>query len=516
MDLILRLILLHGAIFKVWSSQAQFDWSNQQLTQVPSIIDDGSRAHNVSILDLSQNQLVVFDNNLTCCEVIEHLDLSNNQLKSVSIIGDGNLLLSKLDLNQNNLTTVPVVSSTIARGILQLVLSNNKLTSLDPSFLSPFTSLNQINLVGNYLTLFPDFLAVGSTLRNIYLNYNFILVVPTTLLDSLTRLRILKLNNNNLDTFPQFNGSGSTLEKLSLQSNQITSIPDADLLGLSSLWYMDISMNEITQFPNISLIGHVLHTLYIWNNLISDIPSEVFIGTGHLATLSVAGNALTTIPDFGPQACRSINHLDLNHNSIGDDVTDIIACLEILNHLDLSNNLLTVAPRTNSTSTLLTLNLAHNRLTSKGLSNLQGSKVINLDLSYNNIASLSHLRNVNTSLEVMNLQGNPLMTLNTEDFDGYYLLKTIDLSITKIQGVPDLSVLLPALELLNIADIPLVCDCSARWLKSGLATSGSAIQLTVSETPCDSPANLALTPWSQVILECPGKNAFILCFFVSK
>ncbi|XP_050207570.1 LRR receptor-like serine/threonine-protein kinase SIK1 [Mercurialis annua] len=210
-------------------------------------------------------------------------------------------------------------------------------------------------------------------------------LVPDSLA-KLTRLRRLSLSENSLSgEIPISIGSLSHLEELYLNSNNLQGPLPSSFSSLIRLKRLEIQENNISgQFPDLSSLKE-LYFLDASNNCLSgQLPPAMPM---NLIELSVRNNNLQgNLPD-NFRILEYLEVLDLSHNQLSGSVKSVL-----FNHPSLQQ-----------------LTLSYNNFTFLQVPPTMGftSKLIALDLSYNNIQGLlpAFLGSI-TKLSALNLEHN--------------------------------------------------------------------------------------------------------------
>ena len=168
--------------------------SGNQLTSLPESIGDLT---NVTVLNLSGNQLTSLPESIGKLTNVTTLNLSRNRLTSLpeSI---GNLTkITTLDLRRNQLTGLPESIGNLTN-LSSLDIDGNQLTSL-PESIGNLTKITALNLSGHQLTALPKSIGNLTNLTALNLSDNRITRLPKQLADPLVRGLALDLHGNPLD-----------------------------------------------------------------------------------------------------------------------------------------------------------------------------------------------------------------------------------------------------------------------------------------------------------------------------
>ncbi|NWY56560.1 OMGP protein, partial [Chionis minor] len=186
------------------------DCSGRNLTVLPHGLQD-----NITYLNLSFNQFVDLDHQLTRFTNLRTLDISNNWLKNVPAhlpkslwelyaINNNIKVLQKLDTAyQWNLKVLDVSRNMVERAVLInntlsslkfLNLSSNKLWTVPTNM--PY-NIETVDLSGNFLSqILPGTLVRLQHLTSLYLHNNKFTYIPDKAFDQLFQLRVVTLYNN--------------------------------------------------------------------------------------------------------------------------------------------------------------------------------------------------------------------------------------------------------------------------------------------------------------------------------
>ena len=265
----------------------------------------------------------------------------------------------------------------------ELDLSHNRLIVL-PDWMSNLTSLTSLNLSDNWLIGMPDWIGNFTSLTSLNLSYNGLIGMPDWI-GNLTSLTSLDLSSNQLIGLPDWLGNFTSLTSLNLGSNRLAGLPDW-LGNLTSLTSLNLGSNRLAGLPD-------------WlGNLTS------------LTSLDLSGNRLARLPDWLGNL-TSLTSLDLSSTRL-IGLPDRLSNLTSLASLDLSSNVLIRLPDWLGNLTSLTsLNLRRNGLSElpDWLGNL--TSLTSLDLGSNRLAGLPDWLGNLTSLASLDLSSNVLIRL---------------------------------------------------------------------------------------------------------
>ncbi|CAF2532295.1 unnamed protein product [Rotaria sp. Silwood2] len=267
----------------------------------------------LSILDLSHNNLQAFPKDIENAKGLIVLNLSSNQIEQIPNHVFVSLFeLVHLNLSDNKIDTLPAQMRRLT-SLQVLILNNNPLIHAQLRQLSSMHSLETLHLSNT-----------KRTLNN----------VPT-ILELLPNLSDLDLSANDLPAVPDVVYKLKGLKRLNLNDNQIS-----ELTGQSDSWpqleILQICRNKLRNLPQQLMRCTKLRRLYLNSNQISlyGLPRGIF-NLEKLEVFSAADNNLETIPDA---LCRlgSLKVLNLNKNKLLT-LPEAIHFLQ-LKELDVSDN----------------------------------------------------------------------------------------------------------------------------------------------------------------------------------
>ena len=242
--------------------------------QISSIYSEYSALKSLRVLNLAFNRISKIPAELRTLDALEVLDLSNNAL------GTGLM-------NRSPLTPVSFMVS-----LVQLDLSNNKLSSLPP--LASLAHLEILNVSGNSLTELPS-MGVHDELQILLAADNMITSVPLAVFKGMRNLRVLDLCKNKCRFIPSSLEALESLNELHLAQNQISTVPDS-LGKLLRLTLLDLSGNDLVVVQNgIFSCLHELRELRLHGNRISRLPEDLF-NMQCIQEIDLSNNAIGELP----------------------------------------------------------------------------------------------------------------------------------------------------------------------------------------------------------------------------
>ncbi|KAL1610013.1 hypothetical protein SLS60_001678 [Paraconiothyrium brasiliense] len=258
-----------------------------------------------------------------------------------------------------------------------------------------FGSIQNLDLHGNMFRELPLGLGRLPQLSKINLSRNKLTMETLGVVFQIATLRELKLAANELEgAFPAKVENLTLLETLELQENRLTSLPP-EIRALSHLRALNVSDNNLTSLPSEIFTSMPIIDLNASKNSFSG--SFFDVGTvPHLQNLYLANNSLTSL--------------------YGSDTI----LLPSIKHLDVSANRLSVLPNLAAWTSLITLLVGENSLSTlpEGFCSLK--QLRNADFTANNINKLDERIALMDGLENITLVANPLrerkyLTMGAED-----------------------------------------------------------------------------------------------------
>ena len=374
------------------------------------------------------------------------LILSNNKLSMLQPTVCQNLpQLEVLKLDNNKLVnlTSDLFTGPCSQKLLMLNLQSNKLTYISHDVFNSTSKLKYLNLRQNRLVQLPiDLFSSLEVLQILRLDDNAISTLPAGVFDPLVDLQTLDLSDNSISTLPAgvFDSLGG-LHTLDQSGNSTSTLPASVFDSLGDLWTLDLSGNSISTLP-VGVFDSLgdLWTLDLSGNSISTLPVGVFDSLGDLWTLDLSGNSITILPDVVFASLGRLSTLDLSGNNISTLPVGVFDSQGDLITLDLSGNSISILPVGvfDSLGVLQTLDLSGNSITilPDGVFASLG-RLSTLDLSGNNISTLTvGVFDSQRDLITLDLSGNSIFILPVGVFDSLGDLSTLDLCGNSISILP--------------------------------------------------------------------------------
>ena len=153
--------------------------------------------------------------------------------------------LTILNLSNNQLTQLPLEIKKL-KNLISLDLSYNQLTQLPPE-IGELKKLGTLHLQNNQLTQLPSEIKELTKLIALYLSYNQLTQLPPEI-GELKNLTTLHVSNNQLTQLPPEIGELKKLGTLHLQNNQLTQLP-SEIAEIKYLTTLNLFVNPLTSPP---------------------------------------------------------------------------------------------------------------------------------------------------------------------------------------------------------------------------------------------------------------------------
>lgn len=210
------------------------NFSGMGLEEIPSAVFGETQ---VTMLDLSKNNLSMVSSQITRLVNLEGLNVSLNELRKVPDLRKL-LKLSMVILSQNNIKTVDLSYFPPELGVLDL--SDNDINNF--SYSSPLIHLQVLNLANNKLKYFPLCFFKNSKLHELDASWNKIELIPNKFNETPDLVK-LNVSHNKLEELPSSIFRLDLLEYLDASHNQIQTIPKE--LNLPNLQCLNVCDNPV-------------------------------------------------------------------------------------------------------------------------------------------------------------------------------------------------------------------------------------------------------------------------------
>jgi Leucine-rich repeat (LRR) protein len=401
---------------------------------------------------------------------------------------------------ENLVTIPPLKTGSGVYPITRLRFYGESITSIPNNSLP--VNLYNLEFYVDRLTGIDDnaFLGVATTLQSLSISDTRLPSLPRALL-KLTNLKVLRLTNTHIDSW-----DSDIMDHLAKSVNT---------LGLANV--------GLSEWPGWLSSFHLLEEVHLDSNLLNSLPDDAFDGfKDTLIILSIASSGLTQVPK-ALSALSRLNLLDLSDNNIldvngrpGIEQLNSFPCASTLEKLHILSIGLSVFPNLSNLTQLSTLNLYNNRLTDASSGSLATSltslylddnqlssvpafvsnlsNLYSLSLSFNKITEISFdlfppslidlylwdnkitkitdaTSKLQSSLRSVYLSFNPLSTISNSAFKNLVSLSDLHLYSTSMTRIPLALTSLTNLQTLELSTNPfLSCQCPAepelvQWFK---------------------------------------------------
>ncbi|XP_053572722.1 leucine-rich repeats and immunoglobulin-like domains protein 3 [Bombina bombina] len=405
------------------------------------------------LLDCSRKKLTRVPDNLPGWVV--QLDLSHNRLSSIKASSMNHLHnLRELRLNNNELQTIPDLGP-LSANITLFSLTNNKIDVILPEHLTPYQSLETLDLSNNFITELKTASFPALQLKYLYINSNRITSVESGAFDHLSpTLQVLKLNRNRIASIPPKMFKLNNLQHLELNRNRIRKIDGLTFQGLDTLKSLKIQRNGITKLMDGAFWGlSNMEILQLDYNNLTEITKGWLYGLLMLQQLHLSQNAISKISPDAWEFCQKLSELDLTFNQLTRLDESGFVGLSLLGGLFIGNNQVSY--------------IADGAF--RGLSSLN-----TLDLQNNEISwTIEDMNGAFSGLERLKrlvLQGNQIRSISKKAFSWLDSLEYLDLSSNGIMSMQGNAFSqMKKLQQLHLNTSSLLCDCQMKWLPQWLA-----------------------------------------------
>lgn len=341
-----------------------------------------------------------------------------------------------LDLKDNAIQNIPNLEKLTALEVLEL--SRNRISQISTTAFKKLTRLKYLDLSHNLIT-------------------NWAKISPRILLQNLVSLKTLKLSHNHLEIFTGYDNqmsiTSSSLEDLHLSSCGIVRFEGKALMGFKRLQSLDLSFNRIKWLDDLSS-----------STLIS-------LDVSYCDIDSMNPNALCNLPSLTTLKLSGNTQFAVNHGNLTSESLQVFEAA----HCSLTTPGLYEFPN------LTFANLRGNKILAlKERTFLKNKFLVELDLSANEIKDIHPRSFIGArALAFVNLSANSLQgSLPSNTFSTNYNLKTLDLSVNRLQSVGNLSILM--LENLDLS------QCQIKYIeKDSLIGLPWLTHLNLSHNPLD-------------------------------
>ncbi|XP_040830440.1 protein flightless-1 homolog isoform X3 [Ochotona curzoniae] len=296
-----NLTTLHGELSSLPSLRAIVARANNLKNS--GVPDDIFQLEDLSVLDLSYNQLTECPRELENAKNMLVLNLSHNrQLPAMTALQTLHLRdtqrtqsnlptsleslsnLADVDLSCNELTRVPECLYTLP-SLRRLNLSSNQIPELSLC-IDQWVHLETLNLSRNQLTSLPSAICKLTKLKKLYLNSNKLDFdgLPSGI-GKLSSLEEFMATNNNLELIPESLCRCPKLRKLVLNKNRLVTLPEA-IHFLTEIEVLDVREN-----PSLVMPPKPADRAAEWYNIDFSLQNQLRLAGASPATVAAAAAA---------------------------------------------------------------------------------------------------------------------------------------------------------------------------------------------------------------------------------
>ncbi|MEE9425687.1 MAG: leucine-rich repeat domain-containing protein [Methylococcales bacterium] len=425
---------------------------------------------NISLLDLSDNELKEIPSFLVELENLKHLDLSKNHIKETPEFLSNLKHLKVINLESNQISNFTRNISQLT-SLTHLNLASNEIRVL-PKHIKSLQNLETLNLGKNAIVVLSKEIGELHKLKNLSLTLNDIDELPSSLyhlsnlemldlsycytkisddIENLTKLTELNISRNSLKKVSASILKLKNLKKLNLRETSIKELPE-NFSKLTELEWLDLGANHFNTIPKVLADLKKLKYLEMFLCRITQIPDYIR-DFKNLKELRIDGNDIKKIQNIIFPALTS---LDLNNNDL-TEIPSSVMDIKSLEELDLGSNDITTIPNEigklvnlksfeiggyeskissvpkefSKLKALTKLDLSSNEFKAIPVEIFELSKLSDLDMGYNQISEIPK--------EISQLQ----------------VLESLSLGKNKIRIVPNEIADLPRLESLSLYENPI-------------------------------------------------------------
>lgn len=370
---------------------------------------------NINLIDLNLTKLPF---NPPLDSKVKYLYLNGNKFSSLP---ENLKEVIFVDLSTNQIG--PSIPNGIAKALTSylklktLYLAENQLENFNSIFEN--FSLESFDLVQNRFIEMPDdFFTRFPILKTLYLDYNFLKIVPEEKSDSIITLSLylnsIETINTSITHFPQ-------LASLDLSKNQIKELPNNFSKSFPNLHDLNLSYNFISNIPELPedqgndnndnfVFPKTLKELNLSNNLIEKVPNSITC-LSNLTHLNISNNKIVQIP----QMQESIQKLIVANNKINYIEKQTLNSMRDFNF---SKNELTEFPTEIKMPQNNSISIDHNHITEIIFKSIPVKKIFS------------------RSIVVIDISFNEIEIIPKEIFENLVDLQTFSACFNKIADIP--------------------------------------------------------------------------------
>lgn len=279
---------------------------------------------------LIANELAVFripSHTFSSTPVLQILIMRQSEVEHIEEYAFTNTsaVINQLDLSYNNIDATSLGSFRNLTSLRQLKLTGNRITLQDDTtlFLEPYT-LQTLDLSHNPLIYFSGSNLIDSiNLEQLYLDNTelYELVFPVRL-----PLKILSISSNQLIEVPVGVERLELLERLNLMRNSVPSLPDIlkNNSLLPQLREIDLSGNLLEYPPKKLFWSHpLIQRAVMSNGIMTGIGAYTFAYSNDITFIDLSHNQISFVGYQAFDGVRSLTEINLSYNQIANLFQDI-------------------------------------------------------------------------------------------------------------------------------------------------------------------------------------------------
>uniref|UniRef100_A0A4W4EF97 Protein flightless-1 homolog n=1 Tax=Electrophorus electricus TaxID=8005 RepID=A0A4W4EF97_ELEEL len=258
-------------------SMTSLRWLKLNRTGLCYLPEELSSLQKLEHLSVSHNSLTTLHGELSSLPNLRAVVARANNLKNSGVPDDIFQLddLSVLDLSFNQLTEIPRDLEN-SRNMLVLNLSHNSIDNIPNQLFINLTDLLYLDLSDNKLDSLPPQMRRLVHLQTLILNNNPLMHAQLRQLPAMVALQTLHLRNTQRtqSNMPTSLEGLTSLADVDLSCNDLTRVPEC-LYSLASLKRLNLSNNQITEMSLCIDQWTQLETLNLSRNMLNSLPSAI-------------------------------------------------------------------------------------------------------------------------------------------------------------------------------------------------------------------------------------------------
>jgi Leucine-rich repeat (LRR) protein len=288
-------------------------------------------------INISNNAINNFDGELSTYLYIYSIDASNNKLTDTQAFKNIGYSLRILYLNKNNISMLGSHAFGDLPALEILNLSHNNITSLRRRSFQGLTNIQELDLSNNHVELLQvEQFSNLQHLRYLRLNNNRIRGLPRDVFLN-TRIEFLDLSHNFLTVWPvnSFSDIGFTLRSVYINYNLLEYLDSTMYMNTQYLNELHLSHNQLKVLPDntFSILNNLTALDLSFNPLITTNFKELLLNTPQLRFLNLKSTGLYSVPTL---YLSYLMELDLSRNDIHE--IDTLSNLRNLRKLNIAEN----------------------------------------------------------------------------------------------------------------------------------------------------------------------------------